>query len=548
MLNRIGIGKRLTFAFLVSTLITLLTGLVGIYFTNLVGNTGLYVGESASPSVDAVMESKLLATEAHLKFEEIMGGDSAESIEVVRELMKESAWFLRVIADGGENSVGRYLPVKNLATVALVRDTQQKFEILNTSLNKRYATHGQALPEATFHQLDAEFDANFDAFIVEIDKLESAIQSDIKISLQQLRYTTDESKLILVVLIAIALVLGLLSGHFATLSITEPLKQCVDVSRKIQNGDLTVSSSPLGTDEIAQLLSVQDAMRQRLLEIISMISTNTHAMTQSATTLAVSADQSEQASSKQAQSAISMASTIEQLSISINSIGQQAETVHNLAEQSGEDSLTSGNIIQQAANEMSNVAHAVESAALTIRQLEDYSGQISGIVSVISSIADQTNLLALNAAIEAARAGEQGRGFAVVADEVRALAKRTASSTQEITQMIGKIQNNTQRAAQEIESGVQKVSDGVQLVCRAAESVSNIHHSTERVTQSIADITKILSEQSDSTQEITHRVRLIADSTVENRDIAVKTSKSADALADMASKLEHIISDFKITS
>lgn len=233
--------------------------------------------------------------------------------------------------------------------------------------------------------------------------------------------------------------------------------------------------------------------------------------------------------------------------MSMDDIGKQAQTVYSLAEQSGATSLTSGEIIYDASKEMSNVAESVKSTAITIRELEGYSSQISGIVGVISSIADQTNLLALNAAIEAARAGEQGRGFAVVADEVRALAQRTATSTAEITGMIGKIQVNTQRAAQEIESSVAKVNDGVTLANRAAASVSEIHGSTQRVTQAISDITRILSEQSVSTRGITQRVKSIADSAMENRDIAIVTSRSAVQLAELSRKLDQTISGFRIS-
>jgi methyl-accepting chemotaxis protein len=546
MLNRIGIGKRLTTAFSIGALISFLIGLMGMYFTSVVGSNGLYVGESAAPLIDAVMESKLLATEAHLKFEEIMGGDSAESIDTVRALMQESAWFLKVIADGGENQEGRYLPVSNPTTLALVRSSQAKFDGLNAALNDRYATLGQNLPEESFHKLDAQFDTRFDAFITEIDKLESAIQTDVKASLQGLRDTIAESKLVLATLIGVALVLGILLGQITTRSITQPLLQCVQIAKQIQGGNLTSYAQPVGDDEIAQLVVGLDGMRKRLLEIISVISKNVGSLNQAATSLAVSANQSERAGSTQAQAATSMASSVEELSAMIDDIGKQAKTVHNLAEQSGTESLASGSIIQEAAGEMSNVAKAVKSTAATIRGLEDYSSQISGIVSVISGIADQTNLLALNAAIEAARAGEQGRGFAVVADEVRALAQRTASSTQEITQMIAKIQVNTQRAAQEIESGVNRVGDGVELAHRAASSVTDIHDSTQRVTSAIGGITRILVEQSASTRDITQRVRLIADSTIENRDIAIGTSRSADELAELARKLERIIADFKI--
>ncbi|MDT4328716.1 methyl-accepting chemotaxis protein [Methylomonas sp. MS20] len=546
MFQNIGIGTRLTGAFLVSTLITLATGLFGIYFVDKVGNTGIYVGESAAPLVDAVMESKLLATEAHLKFEEIMGGDANESITVVKSKMDQAEWYLNVIGKGGENAEGKYFPVDNPATLAQLSISNEKFRTLRTALENRYATLGQNLGEAEFHQLDAQFDAAFDAFIEEIDKLETAIQGDVKLSLQNLKATDAESKLILIALIGAALVLGLLLGRIATISITTPLRQCVEIAERIQTGDLTKTSDTTGGDEIAQLVRTLDSMRLRLLEIIGVIVNNTKTLNLSADSLATAAVQSERASIVEAESSEMMTSAVEQLSVSFEQIGQQAKQVHKIAEESGNLSLASGRIIHQTSSEMGNVAAAVKSTATTIQELEDFSRQIYGIVNIISGIADQTNMLALNAAIEAARAGEQGRGFAVVAEEVRELAKRTASSTQEITDMVGKIQVNTQRAAKEIEAGVSRVGDGVDLANQAADSISEIRDSSQQVAEAIGDMTRILAEQSAATREMAHRIKLIADSAAENSRTAGGAARSAQELAALARNLESIVSGFTV--
>lgn len=214
LLNNFSIGQRLYGAFLGAALITLATGVLAIYFTQRVGDNGIYVGESAAPLVDAVMESKLLTTEAHLVFEEIMGGDDAESIDNVHALLSQARWYLNVIAQGGENDEGRYLPATNPSTVAMVPAAMGLFDSFQSTLNKRYATRGQGLPAGEFHHLDAEFDAQFDAYIHEVDKLESAIQEDIKGSLANLRDTVGESRVHMSVIVAAALVMGLALGWF----------------------------------------------------------------------------------------------------------------------------------------------------------------------------------------------------------------------------------------------------------------------------------------------------------------------------------------------
>ena len=189
---------------------------------------------------------------------------------------------------------------------------------------------------------------------------------------------------------------------------------------------------------------------------------------------------------------------------------------------------------------------AVNTTAGTIRELEVFSGQISNIVNVIRDIADQTNLLALNAAIEAARAGEQGRGFAVVADEVRKLAERTSNSTQEITGMIDKIQAGTRQAAQEMEAGVARVSAGVELARRAGDAVIEIRGSTEASAQAVGHITTALQEQSSAARDIARQVEKIAQGAEENAASVGQTSAAADNLHDLAEELERLAAHFKI--
>jgi methyl-accepting chemotaxis protein len=300
-----------------------------------------------------------------------------------------------------------------------------------------------------------------------------------------------------------------------------------------------------GDDELAALVRDLLRMQEQIRSVVRQLKTHAMSLTGMSSKLSGVSDAAAEASQSQSDSVSSMAASMEELSVSIDQVEGYAQEAGKVVQSSSEQSEKSGQVIHEAAAEMSLISEAVMTTAGSIRELEIYTGQVSGIVNIIKEIADQTNLLALNAAIEAARAGEQGRGFAVVADEVRKLAERTAQSTVEITGVIHKIQQGAKSSAHEMETGVARVGEGVQLANRAGASVKDIRANSERILHSVNEIHSALKEQSLAAREVTSAVERIAQGGEKNNDAVKQVASSAGDLKDVATQIDRLAAQFR---
>jgi methyl-accepting chemotaxis protein len=241
-----------------------------------------------------------------------------------------------------------------------------------------------------------------------------------------------------------------------------------------------------------------------------------------------------------------MAASVEEMTVSIDQISDHAHEAQEISGNSNDLSIRGSEVILNVVQEMKRIAENVHQSSAIIEELGQQSDQIHSIVQVIKEIADQTNLLALNAAIEAARAGEQGRGFAVVADEVRKLAERTTRSTEEIAAMIGKIQDGSQQAVASMGVGVNCVNEGVILAGQADGAIRQIQGGSQQVGVAIADITSAIKEQTVASSEIAQLVERVAQMSDENSTAIQNSSAVAQDLQNLAIGLKNSVEKFRI--
>lgn len=348
----------------------------------------------------------------------------------------------------------------------------------------------------------------------------------------------------LVALLAMLVISYLIGRSLLRLLGGEPAA-AVALARRIASGDLTQSIA-VAPHDTNSLMAAFAQMQSGLRAMVSATQKNAHELACATAELQRAAEQASSATDAQSEAASGMAASVEETSVSIDQVRDSAKEALQMTDEAGNASRGGGQVIRDAAMEMSQVASAVNTAADTIHELEAYSTEISDIISVIREVADQTNLLALNAAIEAARAGEQGRGFAVVADEVRKLAERTTTSTHTIATVIEKVQAGARKAAEEMKGGVVRVNEGVELANRAGDSVGGIQGATNRVAAAVADIGDALNEQAAAVQEIARGVERIANMAEENSASVRQTTAAAGRLQSLAAELDASAAQFKV--
>ncbi len=318
-----------------------------------------------------------------------------------------------------------------------------------------------------------------------------------------------------------------------------------NIAREIASGNLKVKISANINDNQSLMASIL-SMRNKLSEVVSAIEHGAHMTSVAAKRLALTSEEVAHASHVQSEAASTTAAAVEEMTVTIGEVSRSAQTAQDISRHTEVISENGSKVIHRAVTGINEIAKSVENSASVIGILELHSKDISTVVNVIKAIAEQTNLLALNAAIEAARAGEQGRGFAVVADEVRRLAERTKNSTQEITETICKIQTSTQSAVVSMNKSVEQVSNGAELANQAGEAIIDIKSSTGNVVDKIDQISHAIKEQSEACNEIARNVERIAQMTGENSLAVDKTLEAAHQLEAISASLEKTIGYFHL--
>jgi methyl-accepting chemotaxis protein len=384
------------------------------------------------------------------------------------------------------------------------------------------------------------------AYFTAIDKMIEYQSKEVEKAGKAVDDSIQAGKTIIAFLLVSAVILSALFAYFIVRSITGPIGPLVIVSQKIAHGDLTMQIDHRSGDEVGQLSEAFRVMTQNLRTMIGQVASTSTQIAAASSQLHTTAEQIATGAEEVAAQAGTVATAGEEMSATSGDIAQNCQMAAEGAQRASQTASNGAMVVENTVVVMGQIAAKVQESAKTVESLGVRSDQIGAIIGTIEDIADQTNLLALNAAIEAARAGEQGRGFAVVADEVRALAERTTRATKEIGEMIKAIQKETKGAVTAMEQGVQQVEAGTVEAAKSGQALQDILAQVNDVAMQVNQIATAAEEQTATTGEISSNMQMITEVVQQTSQGAQESATAAAQLNGNAEELQRLVRQFTL--
>ncbi|MFB4251271.1 MULTISPECIES: methyl-accepting chemotaxis protein [Pseudomonas] len=537
-LGNLSIAKRAVISFGVIALLVLLQGLFALKQVAEVRATGQHTENISLPSTrylgevrDYVLSIRVLSLRMALNREpKVLESTIARLHQVQTWLDQALARFAPLVGDHNRVQYETFL-----ATVKSYQQALAQYEALSQDNRSSEMT---ALLNGKIQDYSTQTGDQF-------AELMNLTAEEVSQSAQHADALYTQVKITVIgALIAVAL-LTLCLAWLLIRSIVVPIRQAVGVAEQVAAGDLSRPIHSEGSDETARLLKALASMQASLRETLQLISSTSTQLAAAAQQMSQSTHQDSSRLQQQHNEIEQAATAVNEMTVAVEEVARNAVSTSDTTRQSTTQATQGQARVIQTLDSIQAMSSDVGTALQQVQTLAEQSREIGKVLDVIRAIAEQTNLLALNAAIEAARAGEAGRGFAVVADEVRALAHRTQQSTQEIEQMIGRVQGDTDSVVQSMHGNNQRVAQTLSIAEQAGLALGEITRAMEQIHERNLVIASASEEQAQVAREVDRNLLNIRDLSLESADAATRTNATSQELSHLAAGLQNLVVRFR---
>ena len=540
MFGNLSVGTKLLFGFIVVATIGAIVGAVGILKINQIDRADTVMYEKVTVPLEYLARMSVSFQRIRINLRDSIESTNEDErksgmdsiVRLRREIDDYSDKFEKTILT--DESLRAFEEFKDSRKV-YVSHTEKAMELFKAGkqAEARELLHGEA-KRAALHQQEL------------MNKLMESKTEQARITAESNTDIARAASVLMIVLVVAGAFLAVAGGLVIARMLTVPLRDAVSKANDIGGGDLTVDIKVTSTDETGQLMTALGSMAENLRATISKVADTSGQVATASNQLHSTSEQIATGAEQVASQAGTVATAGEEMSATSADIALNCQMAAEGARRASQTAQNGAEVVEKTVTAMGQIAVKVQETAKTVESLGERSDQIGAIVGTIEDIADQTNLLALNAAIEAARAGEQGRGFAVVADEVRALAERTTRATREIGGMIKAIQSETKEAVCAMEEGVQQVKSGTAEAAKSGRALQEILEQINSVAMQINQVATAAEEQTATTSEISSNMVQITQVVQQTSQGAHESAMAADRLRGNASELQRLVSQFRI--
>ena len=431
----------------------------------------------------------------------------------------------------------------------LENPTRRTLTLESQDLIKKYATAANAVSKVIFERNKGieKLDTIGPQTVTLVAKLRHSIAESMQAAAESAENTTHTATTTLWLVTIIGILVGIVVSFVIARAIISKINNTNSVLGDIAQGegDLTIRIPVSGSDELAKLAQNYNTFAEKLQRTITQLASSVDTLKSSADNMTTLANGTQKEIYEQQTQAQMAASATNEMAASAQEVSHSAAMASELSQSTAAAANQGKSVVVEAAHAMRQLSQQVAESSSTVDSLRSDSEEIGSVLDVIRSIAEQTNLLALNAAIEAARAGEQGRGFAVVADEVRSLASRTQVSTEEIQTIIVNLQQRSESASKAMAQSRSNAESTEERVRAAEESLTSIASYVAQINDSIGQISAAATEQAAATDEVSQNVNTMSDISEQTLNQSIETTASAEQLKGLGNEIGNLVKQFK---